>query len=206
MKTMVTLSLAALCAFASLPASATNPDTGVPHLHRSPGTTISTPPRFGMVTQEGGEGVLPVRLERSLAAPEQVRVGLHEWEPCGQGFPLECGRPLDELPEIVGFGGMTRGLADVTVPAVMRKDGLHGPIRTDLSFSNPAGAMVMATLQLVGSGGGERTETSLASGGHLLRERRCRGVGSEGNVVHGVPFEDERPADPGRARRAAPGP
>lgn len=61
---------------------------------------------------------------------------------------------MDELPEIAGLGGTMSGLADVTVPAVMRKDGLHGPIRTDLSFTNPSGAMVMALLQLVGFDGG----------------------------------------------------
>ena len=93
-----------------------------------------------------------IRLERGDASQVPVNVSLHGFRSCASLLPNPCGDVSDAPPEGLAFGlslGGEAGPADVLIPAVVRAAGLHGPVRSDVSFVNESDAKVVATISLV---------------------------------------------------------
>lgn len=103
-----------------------------------------------------------VRLERLEDAEVHVTLSLARFSRCDGWIQSPCGAVLDEAPEGLAFAlGPARRAsaadpAELVFPAVIRTQGLHGPIRSDLTLVNRSGATVRATLRF-------RSRTGLAS-------------------------------------------
>ena len=93
-----------------------------------------------------------VRLERLDAAEVFVTLLVSRFSRCDGWIQSPCGQALDEAPDglVFALGPARRAAeadpADLVFPAVIRTQGLHGPIRSDLTLVNRSGATVRATL------------------------------------------------------------
>jgi hypothetical protein len=116
-----------------------------------PGDFAVPPPPASTVRS----GSVVIRLEKGGADTVPLTGRTRTWTPCAESSSAACGQPVDVHPSWLAYHvGSPEGLADVTVPAVMRKDGIHGPIRTDLSLTNRSDSSLQALLQVVSASGG----------------------------------------------------
>ena len=95
-----------------------------------------------------------VKLERLDASPVGVTVGLKRFQTCTSWIHSPCGAALDESPEGLVFplsparAADAGDPADLIVPAIVRTPGGHGPVRSDLTMVNRAGAPLRVSLRL----------------------------------------------------------
>lgn len=122
----------------------------------SPDTFASTQPLPGEPSDLARRHVL-IRLERQEALEVPVAVELLGFTRCEGGLVPACGTPTAQPP--IGlrylFNDATQATEpDALIPAVIRTQGFHGPIRTDVVIVNRASAPLVLYLNFIEKGWG----------------------------------------------------